>query len=190
MHLITAIRANTPTTQRDLVRDIKPKGIHADLEYPETMRYLLLLLNISSVYGLCDWYYGHWQPEPHQCFDLVVQELGVSLELIQYMNFDRDLNNISEFNIYNVPLSTKPLKFATWTDDCPPRLVVEKHRTCTSSDSKVSKAHQKTADAKTVPSPSSSADVTKTRPTGSIATDIAESSKTLDDASAATSSGV
>uniref|UniRef100_A0A0D2YCM2 Uncharacterized protein n=1 Tax=Fusarium oxysporum (strain Fo5176) TaxID=660025 RepID=A0A0D2YCM2_FUSOF len=100
------------------------------------MRYLLLLLNISSVYGLCDWYYGHWQPEPHQCFDLVVQELGVSLELIQYMNFDRDLNNISEFNIYNVPLSTKPLKFATWTDDCPPRLVVEKHRTCTSSDSK------------------------------------------------------
>ncbi|PCD21469.1 hypothetical protein AU210_016431 [Fusarium oxysporum f. sp. radicis-cucumerinum] len=181
-------RANTPTTQRDLVRDIKPKGIHADLKYPETMKHLLLLLNISSVYGLCDWYYGHWQPEPHQCFDLVVQELGVSLELIQYMNFDRDLNKISEFNIYNVPLSTKPLKFATWTDDCPPRLVVEKHRTCASSDTKVSKAHQKTADAKTVPSPSSSADVTKIRPTGSIATDIAESSKTLDDASAATSS--
>ncbi|KAG7402686.1 hypothetical protein Forpe1208_v017016 [Fusarium oxysporum f. sp. rapae] len=152
------------------------------------MKYLLVLLNISSVYGLCDWYYGHWQPKPHQCFDLVAQELGVSLELIQYMNFDKDLNIISDLNIYNVPLSTKPLKFATWTDDCPPRLVLEKHRTCTSSDSEVSKAHQKTADAKTVPSPSSSADATETRPTGSIATSIADPSKTLDDASAATSS--
>ncbi|SCO54603.1 uncharacterized protein FFNC_15591 [Fusarium fujikuroi] len=147
------------------------------------MRYLLVLLNISSVYGLCDWYYGHWQPKPHQCFDLVTQELGVSLELIQYMNFDKDLNIISSLNIYNVPLSTKPLKFATWTDDCPPRLVLEEHRTCESSDSEVSKAHQKTADAKTVPSPSSSADATETRPTGSIATSIADPSKTLNDAS-------
>ncbi|KAF4960437.1 hypothetical protein FSARC_10477 [Fusarium sarcochroum] len=94
------------------------------------MRILIFLLHISFAYGTCNWYYGQWQPDPGQCFELVMDELGISRQLVQYMNPKRDIDNVSDDEIYNVPFSIGSLKSAKWTGDCPPRLVLRAGTRC------------------------------------------------------------
>ncbi|KAF4964723.1 hypothetical protein FSARC_7384 [Fusarium sarcochroum] len=128
------------------------------------MKILIFLFHISTVYGTCNWYYGQWQPDPGQCFELVMNELGISRQLVQYMNPGRNIDIVSDDEIYNVPFSIGALKSAKWTTDCPPRLVLQRGAICedgANKNSRVSHSGQKSTTAEAV---STTTDASKSGP--------------------------
>ncbi|KAF5678134.1 hypothetical protein FHETE_1364 [Fusarium heterosporum] len=151
------------------------------------MKVLPLLLYASAAYAArCNWFYGQWQPEDGQCFDLVIEEIGTSLELIQIMNPGRDINSPSPFETYNVPFSLEPLKSATWTKDCPPRFVLPKTAKCNIKADPTSERHNSKHKGETSEENSTAPGVTKPHTTIPSSQSGRESTET---ASSPTSAG-
>ncbi|KAH6959867.1 hypothetical protein BKA56DRAFT_662462 [Ilyonectria sp. MPI-CAGE-AT-0026] len=88
------------------------------------MKALLLPFLFSYVNALkeaCIFEYGQWEPEPGQCFALVLRELGVNRQQVQDLNPGIDIDDIFPSIPYNVPYNV-PRYSAVWINGCPPML--------------------------------------------------------------------